>query len=323
MGEHGEIMWQAIAYISSGLTLVAFLAAVVAWILKGKTEERERLIRTAKADQRADLVRNALEFFHVDTPGLTREQQYNVAIEQIRARAQRFRITAVVICCLAAFGAVLAAYAISINAKPSPPLPIANGSSEMQFEAPILLDFLIQHSNARGDSAAFQPSSYLSEDGTNLLDITLSYEGGGLLVFQGVQVRHFAGPCLSMPTGRLISHAAYRYQFHYDESEFFRFEPRLVLNPSDASLLNFQIELAPAGRFPSTCGSVFAKLFYFNGSGEWGVLPLATRENVSDGKLEFPVFSARTGSRSGIDATDFFEISEGGAIMGRSSQPPN
>jgi hypothetical protein len=71
-------MWEAIAYVSSGLMLVAFLAAVVAWVFKGKVEERERLIRTAKADQRADLVRNALGFFHVDTSGLTREQEHRV-----------------------------------------------------------------------------------------------------------------------------------------------------------------------------------------------------------------------------------------------------
>jgi len=94
-------MWQAITLVSSGLTLTAFLAAVVAWVYKSKADERERLIRTAKLDQRADLVRNALEFFDVDTAGLTKEQQYNIAIEQIHARAHRFKLVAALVCFLA------------------------------------------------------------------------------------------------------------------------------------------------------------------------------------------------------------------------------
>lgn len=106
-------MWEAIGFVSSGVTLVAFLAAVVAWSYKSKADERERLIRTAKPEQRADLVRNALEFFHVDTTELTREQQYNLAIEQIRARAQRFKFLAALVCFLSVVAATVALYAIS------------------------------------------------------------------------------------------------------------------------------------------------------------------------------------------------------------------
>ena len=118
-------MWEAIRYVSSGITLAAFLAAVIAWSYKAKVEERERLIRTAKPDQRADLVRNALEFFHVDTAGLTREQQYNVAIEQIRARGQRFKLLIALVGFLAAITATVAIYAIAIT-KPQPPSPEKN-----------------------------------------------------------------------------------------------------------------------------------------------------------------------------------------------------
>lgn len=108
-------MWEAIAYVSSGVTLTAFLAAVVAWSYKAKTEERERLIRAAKPEQRADLVRNALEFFHVDATRLNRDQQFALAIEQIHARAQRFKIAAAVICFLALVAAAIAAYAIATS----------------------------------------------------------------------------------------------------------------------------------------------------------------------------------------------------------------
>jgi hypothetical protein len=106
-------VWQAIAYVSSGVSLVAFLAAVAAWFFKSKSEERERLIRTANEADRASLVRNALEFFQVETAGLTKEQQFKLAIEQVYARTQRFRVSAASICFVALVAAGVAAFAIA------------------------------------------------------------------------------------------------------------------------------------------------------------------------------------------------------------------
>lgn len=105
--------WDAIKYVGSGLTLAAFVAAVIAWVIKSKLEERGRLIKGAKEDDRASLVRDALEFFHVDTSDLTKAQQYQLALEQIRARGQRFKIIAVIVCVIAALGALVAVYAIA------------------------------------------------------------------------------------------------------------------------------------------------------------------------------------------------------------------
>ena len=117
-------MWEAIAYVSSGLTLTAFLAAVAAWVYKSKSEEKERLLRTAPQSQRAKLVEQALESFHVDASGLTKEQQYNLAVQQIQVRAQRFRWTAIVVVILVVIAATVAAYAIDRMTAPSPePLP--------------------------------------------------------------------------------------------------------------------------------------------------------------------------------------------------------
>src|SRR5450759_529274 len=105
--------WEAIKYVGSGLTLAAFIVAAIAWILKSKSEERERLIDLAKEDERAELVRDALEFFRVDTAGLTKAQQYQLALEQIRGRSQRFKIVAVVVCIVAVLGTAIAIYALT------------------------------------------------------------------------------------------------------------------------------------------------------------------------------------------------------------------
>jgi len=105
-------MWEAIAYVSSGFTLAAFVAAVSAWIIKGKSEEKQKLISVAADENRAKLVQDALEFFHVETKELTKDQKFNLAIQQIQARANRFRTIALLIGFLAITAAVLSAYAI-------------------------------------------------------------------------------------------------------------------------------------------------------------------------------------------------------------------
>lgn len=111
-------MWNAISYVTSGLALVAFLAAVTAWSYRSKTQERERLIRSAKESDRGELVRNALEFFNIDAAGLTKEQQFKLALEQIQARGRRFMISATVVCFLAVVAVVIAAYAITQHGRP-------------------------------------------------------------------------------------------------------------------------------------------------------------------------------------------------------------
>lgn len=130
-------MWEAIQYVTTGLTLVAFLVTVIAWAYKSKSEERERLIKTASEDKRADLVRSALEFFDVDTTGLTPEQKYELALAQIHARAQRFRTTSIVVCVLAVILAAVSAYAISQNgSKPPPPTAVEPKPSLPTKEGP-------------------------------------------------------------------------------------------------------------------------------------------------------------------------------------------
>jgi hypothetical protein len=112
-------MWSAISYITSGLALVAFLAAVTAWVYKSKTEERERLIRSANEGERGELVKHALEFFNINAANLTKEQQFRLALEQIQARGRRFMISAAVVCLLAVVAVGITAYAIAQHGRSS------------------------------------------------------------------------------------------------------------------------------------------------------------------------------------------------------------
>ena len=106
-------MWQGIQYVTSALSLVAFIAAAASFAIAQSSKAKARLIETANPSDRPELIRAELEFFQVDTKNLTREKQFQVAMEQIRARSRRFLITSFVVCVLGLAFLGLAAYAIS------------------------------------------------------------------------------------------------------------------------------------------------------------------------------------------------------------------
>lgn len=110
-------MWGSIALVSSGFALSAFIAAAIVKLYAIKTRERAELIRSASDDNRINLVRDALEFFRVDTASLTKAQQFQIALEQIRARGSRFNHTAIVICFLALLASGVSVFSLS---RPSP-----------------------------------------------------------------------------------------------------------------------------------------------------------------------------------------------------------
>jgi hypothetical protein len=76
-------MWQAIQYVASGVTLCAFIIAAIASVIKARLKRRRELIESAPEEDRANLVARTLEFFDVDTSGLSRKQQHDIAINRL------------------------------------------------------------------------------------------------------------------------------------------------------------------------------------------------------------------------------------------------
>lgn len=96
--------WTALQYVTSGLTLVAFLSVITLAIYRSRLRSREALIRSAPEDKRSELVKSTLqEFFNINTADLTKEQAYRLEIEQIHARSRRFAISATLIALLGLF----------------------------------------------------------------------------------------------------------------------------------------------------------------------------------------------------------------------------
>jgi hypothetical protein len=121
-------LFEAIKYVGSGLTLVAFIVAAIAWAYRSSLTSRKQTIELAPAEERPALIERTLkEFFVVDTGNLTAEQKYNLAIRQIHARSSRFRIgvwTSLAVTCAAGVFTVIF---LMVNRLPAPPVP-SNGS---------------------------------------------------------------------------------------------------------------------------------------------------------------------------------------------------
>jgi len=94
-------MFQAIQYVTSGFTLIAFLIACAAFIARIHLSRKERLIAAAPAAKRAELVEIALEGFKVDTTSLTKDQKYSLLMTQMSLKnsraAKAFKIGSLVV----------------------------------------------------------------------------------------------------------------------------------------------------------------------------------------------------------------------------------
>jgi hypothetical protein len=120
--------WGPIQYVTSGFTLAAFIASAIAWTFKRYADRERRLIQQAKEDDRAQLVSSALEFFHINTEGLTKEQKFHLALEQIHKRGERFRIGTMLVLGLAIISAVLTGFLL-VQKSSGKSLPDSGSSS--------------------------------------------------------------------------------------------------------------------------------------------------------------------------------------------------
>ena len=116
-------MWHVVPQITTGLSLVALIAALTLYAYRSKLKHRRDVINTLPRQQRAEVITKELNTFGVDAKNLTNEQQYNLAIRQLDLRAQKSAIGAIIAAvAMLVFGGV-AIFAISTSATPTPPKP--------------------------------------------------------------------------------------------------------------------------------------------------------------------------------------------------------
>jgi hypothetical protein len=105
-------MWTEIQYVTTGLTLVAFIAAAGVALFSREKRSKADLIETAPLKERPALVEQVLRDEHIDVGSVPPRQRPAVIIEILRARARRYQTNAIVICFVATLTAVIAIYSI-------------------------------------------------------------------------------------------------------------------------------------------------------------------------------------------------------------------
>ncbi len=82
-------VWQAIPYVTSVLTLIAFIVAALLLAYRSRLQHRANIIRSAPQEKRIEAIAITAEFFRVDVSDLPPKQKEEIVLAQIRMRARR------------------------------------------------------------------------------------------------------------------------------------------------------------------------------------------------------------------------------------------
>jgi hypothetical protein len=80
--------FEAIQFVTSGLTLVAFLVAVAGATARSALRRKESLIKTASEQERAPLVEVALGEFRVNTETLSKSQKFSLLMTRLEHKRE-------------------------------------------------------------------------------------------------------------------------------------------------------------------------------------------------------------------------------------------
>lgn len=105
-------VWKAITYVSSPLTLVAFLAAVVAWVYVTQLKRIETLINSAKEADRRVLLEGVLDVLRVDASKLPQAKRFELAVQLLHGRTLKLKLAFSAFCVVAGFLLCLSVFAM-------------------------------------------------------------------------------------------------------------------------------------------------------------------------------------------------------------------
>ena len=87
------MIWKYIGYVSSGLTLVAFLVAAIVTIINRHLKHRENQLKSlSESEYPNELLKYLNEIPYLNVDNLSRSQKYNLILEQINKKAERFKL---------------------------------------------------------------------------------------------------------------------------------------------------------------------------------------------------------------------------------------
>jgi hypothetical protein len=119
-------MWQAIGLVTSGLALVAFAIAAVAWLLKSRAEIERRVVERAEPSDLPEVLKTLktpLDGVEISTNGLSGDAIREIALAKIQVGAARYRHNSIVVGFVAILIAIVAVLSIWLSRERVPPVP--------------------------------------------------------------------------------------------------------------------------------------------------------------------------------------------------------
>lgn len=136
-------MWQALQYVTSGLALVAFLAATLIWGYRYHLRALNERIAKAPPKERAALIDRGIRFGQIPMSGLSADQRFELALRTIGAQRHRLRLVVAALLSVALLFAILAAVAIVVS-NPS------KGGDRTRDDLDVLKSLISVHTETSG-----------------------------------------------------------------------------------------------------------------------------------------------------------------------------
>ena len=104
--------WTALGKISTGLALVAFIAALIVAAYRASVKGRIDTLKALPPKDRLASVTQALNTFGINSANLTQENAYNLALQELAIKDRRYKLIAGLVVVLAVIFAIVSIYAI-------------------------------------------------------------------------------------------------------------------------------------------------------------------------------------------------------------------
>jgi hypothetical protein len=121
--------WEAINYVSGGLTLIAFIAAILAWAYRHRLKTDLGIILTLPEGERLSFIlARYANILPNESSGLTKEQRLKYIELYLYHAISRYKVLAIVIVCCAVLTSIVAVAAITHSTK------LAKAEASLQSE---------------------------------------------------------------------------------------------------------------------------------------------------------------------------------------------
>jgi hypothetical protein len=107
--------------VTTPIALIAFIVAAAFYAYRTSLLQKRKALAGLPASDKIIAVEATLASFRIDTTGLSNAKKFDLAMAQIRARAQRFLIGSIVVCFLAVLTTVVSIVTLLSPVRPPTP----------------------------------------------------------------------------------------------------------------------------------------------------------------------------------------------------------